>query len=121
PESMLPSISPYIATPLMHVPCGGVRNPRKMTQGQAEADSALHHHSAVAVNQYFCDRRIEGNIRSSNPESMLPSISPYIAAPLMHVHCGGVRNPHKMTQGQAEADSALHRHSSQHRLGSENA
>ena len=72
-----------------------------------EADSALHHHSAVAVNQYFCDRRIEGNIRSSNPESMLPSISPYIAAPLMHVHCGGVRNPRKMTQGQAEADSAI--------------
>ena len=24
------------------------------------------------------DRRIEGNIRTSNPESMLPSISPYI-------------------------------------------
>ena len=45
-----------------------------------EADSALHHHSAVAVNQYFCDRRIEGNLRSSNPESMAPSISPYITA-----------------------------------------
>ena len=27
------------------------------------------------------DRRIEGNIRTSNPESMLPSISPYIATP----------------------------------------
>ena len=25
-------------------------------------------------------RRIEGNIRSSNPESMMPSISPYITA-----------------------------------------
>ena len=69
----------------------------------------------------ICDRRIEGNIRSSSPESMVPSISPYIAAPLMHVPCGGVRNPHKMTQGQAEADSALHRHSSPHQFGSENA
>ena len=35
------------ATPPMTVDCGGVRNPCKKTQGQAEADSALHRHSAV--------------------------------------------------------------------------
>ena len=32
------------------------------------------------ISGYFF-RRIEGNIHSSNPESMVPSISPYITAP----------------------------------------
>ena len=71
-----------------------------------EADSALHHHSAVAVNQYFCDRRIEGNIRSSNPESMVPSISPYITAPPLTIGFGGVRNI--LSSRRAEWTSFVH-------------
>ena len=90
---MVPSISPYI-TALGYLmakravgadPCVCPETSiiilflrgRETSQGLCPQVSGLSAQPLRLIKN-ICDRRIEGNLRSSNPESMAPSISPYI-------------------------------------------